>query len=85
MKEFAQRYSSHVTEREKRRLNFNRKDRWEQRELDDIMKNVDVKSNRFKDLSLLIKDAKINNLKSFNSIEEIYFYLEELFKHGNLI
>jgi len=46
------------------------------------MKNVDVVSNKFKDLSLLIKDSKINNLKSFNSIEEIYFYLEELFKNG---
>jgi hypothetical protein len=85
MKEFAKRYSNHVNEREKRRLNFNRKDRWEQRELDDIMKNVDVVSNKFKDLSLLIKDSKINNLKSFNSIEEIYFYLEELFKNGILI
>lgn len=84
MKEFVKRYGNHVNEREKRRINFNRKDRWEQREIDDIMKNFDVKSNKFKDLSLLIKDSKINNLKSFNSIEEIYFYLDELFKHGNL-
>ena len=41
MKEFAKRYNSHVNEREKRRINFNRKDRWEQREIDDIMKNFD--------------------------------------------
>lgn len=82
MKEFLKKYTDHVNEREKRRLNFNRKDRWQQREIDDIMKNFDVKSNKFKDLSILIKDAKIHNLQSFNNIEEIYFYLEKLFKNG---
>lgn len=82
MKEFIKKYSDHVNEREKRRLNFNRKDRWQQREIDDILKNFDVKSNKFKDLSALIKDAKITNIKSFNSIDEIYFYLDELFKNG---
>ena len=46
------------------------------------MKNFDIKTNKFKDIGLLIKDSKINNLKSFNSIDEIYFYLEELFKNG---
>jgi len=83
MKEFLKKYTDHVNEREKRRLNFNRKDRWQQRELDDIMKNFDVKQNKFKDLSILIKDAKIHNLQSFNNIDEIYFYLENLFKNGN--
>jgi len=82
MKEFLKKYSDHVNEREKRRLNFNRKDRWQQREIDDIMKNFDVKSNKFKDISLIIKDAEINNFQSFNNIEEIYFYLEKLFKNG---
>ncbi len=82
MKEFLKKYSDHVNEREKRRLNFNRKDRWQQREIDDIMKNFDVKSNKFKDLSILIKDTKIHNLQSFNNIDEIYFYLEKLFKNG---
>jgi len=52
MKEFLKKYTDHVGEREKRRLNFNRKDRWQQREIDDIMKNFDVKSNKFKDLSV---------------------------------
>ena len=49
------------------------------------MKNFDVKSNKFKDISVLIKDTKINNVKSFNTIDEIYFYLEELFKSGKII
>lgn len=82
MKEFLKKYTDHVNEREKRRMNFNRKDRWQQREIDDIMKNFDVKSNKFKDLSILIKDTKIHNLQSFSNIEEIYFYLEKLFKNG---
>lgn len=77
------RYAQYVNEREKRRLNFNRKDRWKQRELDDIMKNFDVKTAKFRDYSKLAKDAQIINVKQFNSTDEIYFYLEDLLKEGN--
>lgn len=77
-------YVKHVTEREKRRLNFNRKDRWKQRELDDIMKNFDVQQAKFKDYSKLSREANIANLKEFKSIEEIYFYLDEILKDGFL-
>ncbi len=78
------RYVDHVNEREKRRLNFNRKDRWKQRELDDIMKNFDVQQAKFKDYAKLSREANIVNVKEFNSVEEIYFYLEELLKEGFL-
>jgi hypothetical protein len=74
----------HVSEREKRRLNFNRKDRWKQRELDDIMKNFDVQQAKFKDYSKLSREANIVNLKEFKSIEEIYYYLDEILKEGFL-
>ena len=65
-------------------MNFNRKDRWKQRELDDIMKNFDVQQAKFKDYSKLIIDANIVNVKEFQSVEEIYYYLEELLKDGFL-
>jgi hypothetical protein len=74
----------HVSEREKRRLNFNRKDRWKQRELDDIMKNFDVKQAKFRDYAKLQREANIVNIKEFKSIEEIYYYLEEILKEGFL-
>lgn len=84
LRDLLKRYVEHVTEREKRRLNFNRKDRWKQRELDDIMKNFDVKQAKFKDYAKLSREANIVNLKEFKNVEEIYFYLEDLLKEGFL-
>jgi hypothetical protein len=48
------------------------------------MRNFDVKSAKFKDYSKLIKETNIINVRSFNSIDEIYYYMEELFKEGFL-
>lgn len=80
--EMLKKYKQFVNDREQRRLNFNRKDRWQQRELDDIMKNFDVRTAKFKDYSKLTRDANILSNKTFNNVEEIYYYLEELFKDG---
>jgi hypothetical protein len=82
--ELVKRYTEFVSAREKKRMNFNRKDRWAQRELDDIMKNFDVKSSKFKDFSKLSQEANIYNVKEFHSVEEIYFYLSNLLKEGFL-
>lgn len=65
-------------------MNFNRKDRWKQRELDDIVKNFDIQQAKVKDISKLIQEANIVNLKQFNSVEEIYYYLGNLLKEGFL-
>jgi hypothetical protein len=46
------------------------------------MKNFDVKTAKFKDFSKLARDANITNKKEFNSVDEIYYYLEGLFKDG---
>jgi hypothetical protein len=32
-------------------MNWNIKNRWEQRQLDDVMKNIDIKSMRFRDFT----------------------------------
>jgi hypothetical protein len=84
LQELLNKYRKHVNDREIRRLNFNRKDRWQQRELDDIFKNFDVKNAKFKDFSKLAREANILNKKEFTSVDEIYYYLEELFKDGFL-
>jgi len=82
-KEFIDKYTKFVSDREKRRLNFNRKDRWKQREMDDIFKNFDVKKAKFRDYTKLSQELQIVNKKSMNSIEEVYYYLENVFKDGN--
>ncbi len=84
LRDLLKRYADHVSAREKRRLNFNRKDRWKQRELDDIMKNFDVKQAKFRDYAKLSREANIVNIKQFHSIDEIYFYLDELLSEGFL-
>ena len=82
--EFIKKYSDFVKEREKRRLNFNRKDRWKQREMDDIFKNFDVQKAKFKDYSKLSQELQIVNKKSMNSINEVFYYLENVFNDGKL-
>lgn len=77
-KEAMMQYESFIKEREDRKLNFNRKNRWEQRELDDIMKNFDIKSAKFKDYAKIIKDNFIINDKVFSSIEEVFFYIDSI-------
>lgn len=48
------------------------------------MKNFDIQQAKFKDYSKLSREANISNIKEFHSIEEIYYYLEEIFKDGLL-
>jgi hypothetical protein len=85
LKDLQAKYKEHVSEREKRRLNFNRKDRWKQRDIDDVFKNFDVKKAKFKDFSKIQTDLKIYKDLKFNSIEEIFYYIENLFKEGKLM
>ena len=82
MKDLHSKYKEHVSEREKRRLNFNRKDRWKQRDIDDVFKNFDVKKAKFKDYSKIATELKIYSKKEFKTIEELFYYIENLFKEG---
>ncbi len=84
-KEFIDKYTDFIKEREKRRLNFNRKDRWKQREIDDIFKNFDAQKAKFKDYSKLSQELQIVNKKSFSCIDEVYYYLENIFKEGKYL
>jgi len=51
--------------------------------MDDIFKNFDVKKAKFRDYTKLSQELQIVNKKSMNSIEEVYYYLENVFKDGN--
>ena len=42
-------YEKEMMERTKNKMNWNIKNRWEQRALDDVFKNKDMKSLRFRD------------------------------------
>jgi hypothetical protein len=44
-------YEKEIQERTKNKMNWNIKNRWEQRALDDVMKNTDIKSLRFRDFN----------------------------------
>ena len=50
--------------------------------MDDIFKNFDVKKAKFKDYSKLSQELQIVNKKNMNSVEEVYYYLENVFKDG---
>ena len=44
-------YEKELQERTKNKMNWNIKNRWEQRALDDVIKNVDVRGLRFRDFA----------------------------------
>jgi len=44
-------YEKELKERTKNKMNWNIKNRWEQRALDDVIKNVDVRGLRFRDFA----------------------------------
>lgn len=78
-------YDQFIKERQDRKLNFNRKNRWQQRELDDIMKNFDIRTAKFKDFAKISRESSILNTKKFNSVEEIYFHIDELLSRSEFV
>jgi hypothetical protein len=50
-------YEKEVKERTNRKLNWNIKNRWEQRALDDVLKNFDVRESRFRDFTKIGKTS----------------------------
>ena len=77
-------YEKEIQERTKNKMNWNIKNRWEQRALDDVMKNIDIKSLRYRDFTKMAEQqaAYGKDLREFNSVDEIYFFMENLFTEG---
>ena len=80
---FRAEYEKEVKERTESKLNWNIKNRWEQRQLDDILKNQDVKSIRFRDYTKLAsQDSFAKHIQSFSTVDEIYYFMDTMFVDG---
>ena len=71
-------------------MNWNIKNRWEQRQLDEVLKNEDVRRAQFRDLSKIRMEKYGNQISEFHSVDEIFYFLDNVFtegfdeKHANL-
>ena len=63
-------------------MNWGIKNRWEQRELDSIIKNRDVRAAQFRDMDKIKQDSYGSQVTQFSSVEEIYFFMDEMFTSG---
>ena len=75
-------YEKEVKERISRKLNWNIQNRWEQREIDEVMNNADVKQAGIRDFTKISQQNYGGNIQQFNSVDEIYFFMEQMFTEG---
>ena len=76
-------YEQEIKERTERKLNWGIKNRWEQRALDDVVQNADVRNARFKDFTRISKYTQaMADVQEFNSVDELYFFMETMFLDG---
>ena len=75
-------YEKDIKERTERKLNWGIKNRWEQRDLDDIYKNEDIRSVQFRDFTKQLIEARTHGIIEFHNVKEIYYYMENMFKEG---
>ena len=75
-------YEAEMKKRQETRLNWGIKDRWEQRELDSVIKNKDVRAAQFRDLDKIKAEAYGSKIVDFNSVDEIYYFMDEMFTAG---
>jgi hypothetical protein len=55
-------YEKEIKDRTDRKMNWNIKNRWEQRELDDVYKNFDIKEARYKDFTRISQNKFGKNI-----------------------
>lgn len=75
-------YEQDIRERTEKKLKWGIENRWEQRELDDIYNNSDVRAIQYKDFAKQMIEAQTISIREFKSVEEIYYYLENMFTEG---
>ena len=64
------------------KLNWGIKNRWEQRALDEVIKNKDVRRAQFRDLAAIKAESYATDISDFHSVDEIYFFMENMFTEG---
>ena len=75
-------YEQDIKQRTERKLNWGIKNRWEQRELDDIYKNADIRSVQYIDFTKQMIESRTAAIEEFQNVDEIYYYLENMFQEG---
>jgi len=64
------------------KLNWGIKNRWEQRAMDDVIKNKDVRKAQSRDVATIKAEIYANDISDFHSVDEIYFFMEQMFTEG---
>jgi hypothetical protein len=83
-------YEKEKKERYENKMNWGIKNRWEQRQLDEVLKNKDVRRAQFRDLAKIRYETYGSLVSEFHSVDEIYFFMDSIFtegfdeKHANL-
>ena len=75
-------YEKEKKQKMETKMNWGIKNRWEQRALDDVIKNKDVRHAQFRNISLINEAQYSSNIQDFQSVQEIFFYLDEIFTAG---
>ena len=73
-------YEKDMKQRVESKMNWNIKNRWEQRQLDDVLRNQDIKAMKFRDFTM-IEQGKLD-IQEFHNVDEIYYYMETMFADG---
>ena len=63
-------------------MNWGIKNRWEQRALDEVYKNKDVRQSQFRDMAKIKQEIYAQDITDFHSVDEIYFFMEQMFTEG---
>ena len=75
-------YEKEVKDRTNLKLNWGVQNRWEQRELDEVLKNQHVRRSSHRDISQIKKDGTAHRIQEFHSVDEIYYFMDNLFTEG---
>jgi len=75
-------YEQDKKQRMDTKLNWGIKNRWEQRALDEVIKNKDVRKAQFRDLASIKAESYAKDITDFHSVDEIYFFMERMFTEG---
>lgn len=75
-------YEKEKNERTNLKLNWGIKNRWEQRALDDVLRNKDVRAIQFRNMEKIHQETYAQNISEFHSVDEIYYFMDQMFTSG---
>lgn len=75
-------YEKEKKQRMETKMNWGIKNRWEQRALDEVFKNKDVRQAQFRDVAKIKAEVYAQDITDFHSVDEIYFFMDTMFTEG---